>query len=569
MRRLVTALLGLSICVFAAHAQELFFRVSLDSVDTGGTSPGRGSGFLILSSDRTTLQYNITVNNLQGTITFAHFHYTPTTGVVHTINFSGKTAVGSWAIPDTMVNHLFNNEMYVNVHTSANGGGEIRGYPEPHQHGFPIVLNGTKAGTASTGLGSGWVTFDDSSGSGNIRYRMTYAGLAGARTGAHFHALPQTTVVHTLAFTDSTADGTWVSPPDSSVAKLLRGQIYVNIHSTTFGSGDIRSELNLVGELPAVGNLTGAQASTAATGTGTVWAVLRPDLSIHYDVTIAKLTGPNSGSHFHTSRTGSVVHGVTLTNNHASGIWATPSDLDLADFVRNRLYFNVHTTANSSGEIRANMAHQDGAFLATLDGAQASTISGGKGTGWLVLNEDSVDYHVTYTGMTGARSSSHFHLSPGGGVIHPITFVDSTSSGRWDPGSNFIQVIRGNVYVNIHSGTFPLGEIRGNFKPGTGITTAVEAASQPVPESFALKQNFPNPFNPSTQIDFSLPRTARVVLQVYNLLGQPVATLVDRSLDAGDHRATYEARALPSGVYFYSLSADGKLVQTRRMLLLK
>jgi hypothetical protein len=99
------------------------------------------------------------------------------------------------------------------------------------------------------------------------------------------------------------------------------------------------------------------------------------------------------------------------------------------------------------------------------------------------------------------------------------------------------------------------------------IVGAVEGY-QYVPGSFALAQNYPNPFNPSTTIRFSIGKASPVKLSVYNLLGQLVATLVDGRLDAGEHTATFSAKSLASGVYFYRLEA-GNYVSNKKMLLLK
>jgi hypothetical protein len=97
--------------------------------------------------------------------------------------------------------------------------------------------------------------------------------------------------------------------------------------------------------------------------------------------------------------------------------------------------------------------------------------------------------------------------------------------------------------------------------------------SQVMPNDYALNQNFPNPFNPSTAIRFALPRAAQVELVVYNTLGQKVATVVDGEMGAGHHAVVWEGRndggqAVASGVYFYRLSA-GDFHQTRKMMLLK
>ncbi len=88
------------------------------------------------------------------------------------------------------------------------------------------------------------------------------------------------------------------------------------------------------------------------------------------------------------------------------------------------------------------------------------------------------------------------------------------------------------------------------------------------PAKFELEQNYPNPFNPSTNINFTISAKSDVKLSVYNLLGQKVATLMDKPLNAGQYHVTFNGSDLPSGVYFYRLKA-GKYSQTRKMLLMK
>lgn len=85
---------------------------------------------------------------------------------------------------------------------------------------------------------------------------------------------------------------------------------------------------------------------------------------------------------------------------------------------------------------------------------------------------------------------------------------------------------------------------------------------------FALEQNYPNPFNPSTTIPFELKHDAQVVLEVYNLLGQRVETLVDGPLSAGRHEVPWNARDLPSGMYVYRMMS-GRTVQTKSLTLVK
>jgi hypothetical protein len=94
-------------------------------------------------------------------------------------------------------------------------------------------------------------------------------------------------------------------------------------------------------------------------------------------------------------------------------------------------------------------------------------------------------------------------------------------------------------------------------------------AERPLPKEFALDQNYPNPFNPSTVIEYALPREARVTLEVYNLLGQRVQTLVDDVRAAGYHTVRFNATGLSSGIYFYRMRAGEDVTFLRKMLLMK
>jgi hypothetical protein len=103
--------------------------------------------------------------------------------------------------------------------------------------------------------------------------------------------------------------------------------------------------------------------------------------------------------------------------------------------------------------------------------------------------------------------------------------------------------------------------------PGTPFVTDVREEGS-VPYKFRLEQNYPNPFNPSTAINFQLSATSHVTLKVFDVLGREVTTLVDETRHAGKHSVSFDARELPSGVYFYRLTAGGA-VETKRMMLLK
>jgi hypothetical protein len=126
-------------------------------------------------------------------------------------------------------------------------------------------------------------------------------------------------------------------------------------------------------------------------------------------------------------------------------------------------------------------------------------------------------------------------------------------------------------------GGFPLGDLNWfptkkaeweAWEPGVGTEPR-----ESLPERFALKQNYPNPFNPATTINYNLNVSADVKLVVYNILGQNVRTLVNRTVQAGEYSAHWDGRdeignLVSTGIYFYRLEA-GDQIQVRKMLLMK
>jgi hypothetical protein len=113
----------------------------------------------------------------------------------------------------------------------------------------------------------------------------------------------------------------------------------------------------------------------------------------------------------------------------------------------------------------------------------------------------------------------------------------------------------------------------------TGIGTfcnapvVVESDSISIPDRFELSQNFPNPFNPSTTIRYSIPldkkgETRNVLLKIYDVLGNEIVTLVNEKKPAGMYSVQFTMEKFSSGIYFYKLTS-GDYVQTKKMILLK
>ncbi|MDE2813423.1 MAG: T9SS type A sorting domain-containing protein [Gemmatimonadota bacterium] len=160
-----------------------------------------------------------------------------------------------------------------------------------------------------------------------------------------------------------------------------------------------------------------------------------------------------------------------------------------------------------------------------------------------------------------------------------IGLVLSISVGAESLLEGRVSLSSGQPVVGVQVRLFDLTDLRrfvGTTTDGTGhfalpLQTFSTARGMALPTDFALGQNYPNPFNPSTVIPYQLPTSAHVRLEVFNLLGQRLATLVDAEQAAGIHTAQWDAtdaagRAVGAGVYIYRLSV-GEQTESRRMVL--
>jgi hypothetical protein len=114
----------------------------------------------------------------------------------------------------------------------------------------------------------------------------------------------------------------------------------------------------------------------------------------------------------------------------------------------------------------------------------------------------------------------------------------------------------------------PNGFLRVYFRKRATVTSGGITTAESFPTAISLYQNYPNPFNPTTTIRFSLPHRSLVSLKVFDVLSREVATLVEGELNPGEQSVVFDAKNLPSGVYFYRLSA-GSFVEQRKMVLMK
>ncbi len=198
------------------------------------------------------------------------------------------------------------------------------------------------------------------------------------------------------------------------------------------------------------------------------------------------------------------------------------------------------------------------------------------------LNGDTI-----YVDLVGPSIDFIWHRSVDPDVLDNITYcinlngasLDTTLLGLSDTTMtwsivNLLQI--GQTYMWTVKATDGHGNVASpdTFWFYVDQAVAVNDLGNSIPKVFALHQNYPNPFNPSTVVQFDLPRSATVTLSVYNILGQEVATLINKqSMDAGYKKFTFDASTVPSGVYLYRIYAeetgDNVFVSVKKMILVK
>ncbi|MDP2036988.1 MAG: CHRD domain-containing protein [Ignavibacteria bacterium] len=619
MNRFIFTLITLLLISHYTFSQtSIMFTAKIDGSQEvpAVTTTATGTGTFVLSANGTQLTYNITVNGLSGAITGSHFHNAAAGtggGVVKAFSFTGNTASGTWTsadanqpLTDLLLSELLKGRLYVNVHTSANAGGEIRGQVLLSTGvGFSAKLEGSQevpaVTTTATGTGSVRLNTD-----GTVSYDITAGGLT--PTAAHFHNAVAGTaggVAKSITLTNNTGAGVWASGDASQpltdllLRELVKGRLYMNVHTSANAGGEIRGQVLLNPGASFTAKMDGSQevpaVTTTATGTGS-FVISSNGTKLTYNITVNGLSGAITGSHFHNASAGAsggVVKSISFSGNTASGTWTSAdanqplTDLLLSELLKGKLYVNVHTSANAGGEIRGQVLLSSGmGFAAKVEGSQETPAitTAASGTGSVRLNTDgTISYNLTAGGLT--PTAAHFHNAAAGisgGVVKSITLTNNTALGIWSsvdvtqPLTDLLlrELVKGKLYMNVHTLANPGGEIRGQVVNSTDITSGVKSNdSQELPSSFELSQNYPNPFNPETTIRYKIQAASNVSLKVYDVLGREVATLVNEYKQAGNYKVKFNVEtrhgaSLQSGIYFYRIHANG-YSETKKMILIK
>jgi hypothetical protein len=153
-------------------------------------------------------------------------------------------------------------------------------------------------------------------------------------------------------------------------------------------------------------------------------------------------------------------------------------------------------------------------------------------------------------------------------IKYPAGFIGGTTGLKalWHFDSTYTDSING--YNGTPQGTVGFDTLTFGNSSMPCALTGIKNPENEVPKTFMLNQNYPNPFNPKTVIEFSLPKGEFVEIELYDVLGKKVATLLSEPKQPGKYQLTVDGTNLASGVYFYKMTA-GSFNDTKKMLLIK
>ncbi|MFZ0391997.1 MAG: CHRD domain-containing protein [Calditrichia bacterium] len=242
--------------------------------------------------------------------------------------------------------------------------------------------------------------------------------------------------------------------------------------------------------------------------------------SLFYYIRVTGLTGPLQAAHFHNAAAGTnggVVKTLTgdFVSGQASGVW-TSSDAEpltaalVSELMAGNIYVNIHTAAHPGGEVRGQLESGNPIDLyATLEGGQEvppnSSTASGSGIFELSADGSSLNFDISYNGLSAPMSAAHFHNAPSGtngGVVRTLTgdFVGNNAVGVWtdadaEPLTPMLvaEVLGGGIYVNVHTSTYPGGEIRGQLscqaplQDGDAPTCDLDAVNPGPPVSIDIR----------------------------------------------------------------------------------
>lgn len=458
------------------------------------STDAQGLGIFTLNDAKDALNINISVSGLSGDITGIHIHEGAAGtngGVVHDLSpFINGNRIQTTFTDLTDLDKFLGGDYYLNVHTAANPNGEIRAQIIlESDFRYTALLTGDQEVPAVATAAVGYGVFNLSKSAYKLQIKAVVSGLSGPITGAHLHAAAAGMNGGVVANLTTNIVGNVITAtvdPSAFVDDLRAGNIYLNIHTVANPNGEIRGQLSLGEGLYfdafANGDQEEPPVATLAEGVGSI--TVSNDLStINYDFVATGLSGAITGAHLHAGGAGmnggvivdlsaGIVNGNSITGSQPVSVAI------LNRMLRGGVYLNIHTDENPAGEIRGQvlkLAREAYSYDFSGGAEVPPTTSAGTGAGMVTIDRDQSNAHfmMVVSGLTAPIDAAHFHNGVAGQNGDPIydlsPFFNSVGGayGYWTensmPAFANSPMFRSNaVYVNIHTATFPAGEIRAN-----------------------------------------------------------------------------------------------------------
>ena len=576
--------------LLTAQSSRLVFTAHLEGAQEvpPAAVPAQGLATITVSEDLKAMTIHGVFSGLTGPAVAAHFHVGrpgvngPVVLALNDLLVQGNRLVGTKPLSATLLRQILAGQIYLNVHTAAFPGGEIRGQVHAEadtyiavkangQHEVPPVT------TSAVGVGTVEYTLGDDA----VRVHMTTTGLSGPIAAAHIHQAPEGVngpVVAPLTVSGNTvrADILLSSLPVNFLQKVDSGQFYINVHTAANPNGEIRGQLRRSAYFSGVATLEGAQEipPVATTATGTGWLTMNNTMdSVTYAVLATGLEP--TAAHIHLGARG--VAGpvlLPLTATMVPGFFmssavAVDSILKIR-LLANELYFNVHTAANPGGEIRGQIeSNVRSTFGFDLCSAQEVPPNSSTGIGAGLVSVDrshtSLHYALLVDGLTGPAAAAHLHKGAFGvnGPVRIGLTVPAPYSTNVVPIADSIWTFLNSdlMYMNVHTANFPGGEIRGQVR--NSLTCAPSSGVEdPIVQALEI---FPNPLQSSLNLRFSSRDNFKGRLRLMDMTGRVV---LEQAMDVSSGEQTWALPlpALQPGVYFLALQEQNRLIFQHKLV---
>ena len=577
----------------AQRSGKMLFTARLNGANERPAVATIAKGLVTVVVEGNTVTVNAVFDSLSGPVTACHFHKGAANGTGGTFtnfltNVRGNRLYVKTTLTNAQITSMIRDSVYLNVHTAANAGGEIRGQLSLQTDGlFAVVATGAKEVPATTSIATAVGSLVVSSTLYKVDYKIVANGLTGPITSAHLHFGASTAtggVAFPLAFDGNVLSGS-IATNQAFEDSLALGKIYVNIHTAANPGGEIRGQMFYAGEgIGFDGLIDGSQQVPAVTtnAKGAMYAVVRSTLdTLDYAIQTTGITP--FIAHFHIGAAG-VSGGVAAELKPASAafpgaysgsIALTPALL--ADLAKDGIYANFHTTANQTGEIR-------GQVLSVLRTGLVSNICGGQeipavtttasGAGYMSLSRDKTD--VTLVAVTNGLSTNatgaHVHRGEKG-VNGPVIInlntrlVGNTVSGTYNlttVPALADSIARGLTYFNFHNTANPNGEIRGQAATDLVQECLANATLELNGEKFAVKIS-PNPVSERLTINFNSNEQFNAQLVISDIAGRQIA-VQNVAILRGPNNLELPMSTVNNGIYFVQMRQGNRLLFTEKVV---